>query len=230
MQNELSKIRAIKSYVIRKGRMTDAQKQAVASYLEQYGLKHDAGLWDFDAIFGRQAPRILEIGFGMGASLFEMAQQSPQEDFIGIEVHPPGVGALLAKVAEAGLSNVRVCMADAREVLERAVPDNSLARLQLFFPDPWPKARHHKRRIVQPDFIKLVWTKLQTGANLHIATDWKPYAEYILEVMSGVQGFDNLSESGTFVQKPTYRPSTKYEVRGQRLGHPVFDLIFTKKS
>ena len=228
MQNDVPKPRAIKSYVIRKGRMTDGQKQSVEANLERFGLKPDAGLWDFNAIFGREAPRILEIGFGMGASFFEMAEQSQAEDFLGIEVHQPGVGALLAKVAAADLRNVRVCAHDAVEVLRHAVPDNSLSRIQIFFPDPWPKARHHKRRIIQPDFISLLWTKLQIAGNLHIATDWEPYAEYILEVMQGAKGFKNCSDCGTVVQKPHYRPLTKYELRGQRLGHRVFDLVFTR--
>ncbi len=221
--------RPIKSYVIRAGRMTDAQKQAIKTHFTTYGLDHLSKPWDLQKIFPQAGPHILEIGFGMGQSLFAMAQRFPHENFIGVEVHPPGVGVLLTKIADAQLTNLRISAQDAKEVLTQAIPDGSLARVQIFFPDPWPKARHHKRRLIQPEFIQLLWKKLQNQGILHIATDWKPYADHILEVMAQVPGFQNRAECGTFVQKPDYRPSTKYEERGQRLGHQVFDLVFTRE-
>lgn len=208
--------------------MTDAQQRALDQHLPRLGLSAEQP-WNFKQIFGRDAPTIVEIGFGMGNSLFEMAMNHPAENFIGMEVHRPGVGALLAKASDAEISNLRVCIGDAKIALAQAIPDGSLARLQLFFPDPWPKTRHHKRRIVQSEFVNLVARKLQLGGVFHIATDWVPYADYILEVMANHPKFENIAGADKFSERPGYRPITKYEVRGQRLGHAVHDLIFKMK-
>ena len=179
-------------------------------------------------MFGRRAPRILEIGFGNGESLAEIAKNHPENDYIGIEVHRPGVGHLLMKIEELGLTNVRVMCADAVEILEKQIPDNSLDALYLFFPDPWHKKRHHKRRQVQPEWAQLVRKKLTIGGRLHMATDWQNYAEYMLGVLTAAEGFSNISTSGDYVPKPDYRPETKFERRGHRLGHGVWDLVFEK--
>lgn len=183
---------------------------------------------DFAQVFGRQAPLTLEIGFGMGHSLLEMAQATPGHDFIGIEVHRPGVGSLLSGLLAEGVNNVRVYSCDALEVLKTCVPDSSLDRLLLFFPDPWHKSRHHKRRIVQPEFAQLVRSKLKVGGIFHLATDWEPYAEHMLEVLNVAPGFMNLSADQTSVPRPLERPVTKFERRGERLGHGVWDLKFER--
>jgi tRNA (guanine-N7-)-methyltransferase len=214
--------RAIKSFVMRAGRMTEGQ---------QRGLDQGSPLFVLplaDAVFGRQAPRTLEIGFGMGHSLLDMAAAAPEQDFIGVEVHRPGVGALLNGVLTQGLENLRVYDCDAIEVLKRCIADDSLDRLLLFFPDPWHKSRHHKRRIVQQSFAELVRSKLKPGGVLHMATDWEPYAEYMLEVMNVAPGYRNLAEDGRCVPRPPERPVTKFERRGERLGHGVWDLKFEK--
>jgi len=194
------------------------------------GVEYSPQAIDLQSLFGRQAPLTLEIGFGMGASLFEQARQHPERNFLGIEVHRPGVGSLLAKVDEAGLSNVRVSTHDAVEVLKQQIPADSIDRLQLFFPDPWPKKRHHKRRIVQTDFVELVRTRLVIGGVFHMATDWQNYAEHMLEVMSRAEGWRNLSPSGDYMPQPTDRPVTKFQQRGERLGHGVWDLMFAREA
>lgn len=194
----------------------------------RFGIKAGDTPLDLDTIFGRSAPRILEIGFGNGESLAEIAKNHPQNDYIGIEVHRPGVGHLLMKIEELGLTNLRTICTDAVEVLEKQIPDESLDALYLFFPDPWHKKRHHKRRQVQPEWAQLVRQKLKVGGRLHLATDWENYAEHMLEVMNGAEGFTNLSENNTYVPKPDYRPETKFERRGIRLGHGVWDLLFQK--
>ncbi len=196
----------------------------------RFGIEAGDGVLDLDAIFGRQAPRILEIGFGNGESLAEIANQHPQNDYLGIEVHRPGVGHLLMKVEELGLTNLRVMCEDAVEILEKQLPDASLDGLYLFFPDPWHKKRHHKRRQVQPAWAQLVRRKLKLGGRLHMATDWENYAEHMLEVLSAAEGFTNTSASGDYVPKPDYRPETKFERRGQRLGHGVWDLVFERSA
>src|SRR5690606_25095933 len=220
------KHRTIKSFVMRAGRMTEGQQRGLEQGWPPFGLELADGLRDFDQVFGRRAPRTFEIGFGMGHSLLEMAAAAPEQDFIGVEVHKPGVGALLNGLMTQRLDNVRVYSCDALEVLRQCVDDASLDRQLLFFPDPWHKARHHKRRIVQPAFAELVRQKLKVGGVLHMATDWEPYAEYMLEVMNVAPGYRNLAADGRCVERPSERPTTKFERRGERLGHGVWDLKF----
>ena len=228
MSNEVVQRREIKSYVLRAGRMTAGQQRGLEEGWLRYGLGLDAGQLDTEAIFGRKAPLTLEIGFGMGQSLLEMAKQAPEQDFIGVEVHRPGVGALLNGLLTESVSNVRVFSCDAIEVLKQCIADESLDRLMLFFPDPWHKAKHNKRRIVQPAFAELVRTKLKPGGVFHMATDWEPYAEHMLEVMNAAPGYKNLSEDNTWGPRPAERPETKFERRGKRLEHGVWDLKFIR--
>ncbi len=220
--------RRIRSFVRREGRLTKRQEQALAEYWAAYGLDHEMGRLDLVALFGREAPVVLEIGFGMGKSLVEMASKAPDHDFIGIEVHRPGVGACMADAQEAGLRNLRVFEHDAIEVLADCIPDASLDRMQLFFPDPWHKKRHHKRRIVQPEFAETIRKKLKIGGVFHMATDWENYAEHMLEVMQSAPGYRNQSSTADYVPRPDFRPLTKFEQRGHRLGHGVWDLMFER--
>lgn len=222
--------REIKSYVMRAGRMTDGQQRGLDEGWPKFGLELADGRQNFDQVFARQAPRTLEIGFGMGQSLLAMAQAAPEQDFIGIEVHRPGVGSLLNGLLTENISNVRVYSCDALQVLKSCVADASLDRVMLFFPDPWHKSRHHKRRIVQPEFAQLVRSKLKIGGVFHLATDWEPYTEHMLEVLNAAPGFTNLSADQTFVPRPKERPVTKFERRGERLGHGVWDLQFERVS
>nr|WP_136251008.1 tRNA (guanosine(46)-N7)-methyltransferase TrmB [Ningiella ruwaisensis] len=223
-------IAKVKSFVKREGRLTNAQAKAIETLWPQMGLSVEQGMLNLNDVFARQAPRVLEIGFGMGKSLVEMASKAPDTDFIGIEVHRPGVGACLADAADANLTNLRLFEHDAVEVLKRCIKDESLDRLQLFFPDPWHKKRHHKRRIVQSDFVKNIRSKLKIGGEFHMATDWEPYAEHMIEVMEQAPGFENTAQSGLYVERPDYRPITKFEVRGQKLGHGVWDIIYRRVS
>ena len=222
--------REIKSYVMRAGRMTDGQQRGLDEGWPKFGLELADGRQNFDQVFARQAPRTLEIGFGMGQSLLAMAQAAPEQDFIGIEVHRPGVGSGLNGLLTENISNVRVYSCDALQVLKSCVADASLDRVMLFFPDPWHKSRHHKRRIVQPEFAQLVRSKLKIGGVFHLATDWEPYTEHMLEVLNAAPGFTNLSADQTFVPRPKERPVTKFERRGERLGHGVWDLKFERVS
>ncbi|MGM3161451.1 tRNA (guanosine(46)-N7)-methyltransferase TrmB [Dickeya undicola] len=223
-------LRRIRSFVRRQGRLTKGQQQALDDFWPVMGVEYQNEALDFAQLFGRDAPVVLEIGFGMGASLVTMAQQHPEQNFIGIEVHVPGVGACLGAAQEAGVDNLRVMCHDAVEVLERMIPDGSLAMVQLFFPDPWHKARHNKRRIVQVPFAELVRSKLAVGGVFHMATDWEPYAQHMLEVMGSLAGYRNLSEHNDYVPRPASRPLTKFEARGQRLGHGVWDLMFERNQ
>ncbi len=225
--------RGVKSYVLRAGRMTAAQTRGLEEVWPRWGLSVEEGLQDLDYLFGRSgSPRIVEIGFGMGGSLIEQAEAHPETDFIGIEVHAPGVGKLLDEADKRGLTNLRVYRDDALEVLSRCLPEASLDAVQLFFPDPWPKKKHHKRRIVQPAFVELVRTRLKPGGVLHMATDWEAYAEYMAEVMESAPGYRNTAEAQTapYVSRPEFRPLTKFEARGERLGHGVWDLIFARAT
>ncbi|MCL2896647.1 tRNA (guanosine(46)-N7)-methyltransferase TrmB [Brenneria tiliae] len=221
-------LRRIRSFVRRQGRLTNGQQQALDNYWPVMGVEYQSEPLDMAALFGRDAPLVLEIGFGMGASLVTMARQHPEQNFLGIEVHLPGVGACLSSAQEAGIDNLRVMCHDAVEVLETMIPDDALSMVQLFFPDPWHKARHNKRRIVQTPFVELVLGKLKIGGVFHMATDWEPYAQHMLEVMSAVAAYRNLSDNNDYVARPESRPLTKFEVRGQRLGHGVWDLMFER--
>ena len=223
-------VQKIRSFVKREGRLTSGQAKAIEAYWPTMGLEHQNGLVDFSEAFGRTAPIVLEIGFGMGKSLVEMAAKEADKDFIGIEVHRPGVGTCLAEAVEKGVNNLRVFEHDAVEVLADCIADNSIDRLQLFFPDPWHKKRHHKRRIIQPDFVQKLKTKLKIGGIFHMATDWENYAEHMLLVMSQADGFVNLSESNDYVARPENRPLTKFEQRGHRLGHGVWDLMLMRNA
>lgn len=220
--------KSIRSYVVRAGRMTDGQRSAFDNSWAQYGLKLADGAINTDAEFGRSGPKVLEIGFGMGDSLLQMAAAEPETDFIGIEVHPPGVGTLMNGAKERGIDNLRVYLADANDVLEECFAAQSIDRLQLYFPDPWHKKKHNKRRIVQPEFVQLVREKLRPGGVLHMATDWEHYAEQMLETLDAAEGFENIAGLGAYSLRPDYRPMTKFEMRGERLGHGVWDLIYKK--
>jgi len=221
-------LRRIRSFVRRQGRLTKGQQLALDNLWPEMGVEFQPEPLDLVTLFGRDAPVVLEIGFGMGASLVTMAQNNPHQNFLGLEVHAPGVGACLASAKDAGVENLRVMCHDAVEVLQKMIPDNSLRMVQLFFPDPWHKARHNKRRIVQVPFAELVMRKLKLGGVFHMATDWEAYAEHMLDVMSSIDGYKNQSESNNYVPRPETRPLTKFEQRGQRLGHGVWDLMFER--
>ncbi|MCW8884765.1 MAG: tRNA (guanosine(46)-N7)-methyltransferase TrmB [Motiliproteus sp.] len=230
MTEEKKHLRSIRTFVMRTGRMTPAQEKALEEPWSVYGLEIEGGMLDFEQLFGRKAPVVLEIGFGMGDSLLAMAEAQPEMDFIGIEVHRPGVGRLLNNATKAGLSNLRVYKEDALEVLDRCIEDASLDCLQLFFPDPWPKKKHHKRRMVQPAFAQQLRLKLKIGGNFHMATDWEPYAEHMMEVMSVAEGYENAAGNGNYSPQPEHRPDTKFQRRGEKLGHGVWDLIFNRTA
>lgn len=223
-------LRSIRSFVRRQGRLTKGQQTAMDNYWPQMGIEFADSFINFDELFGNASPVVLEIGFGMGASLVEMATHNPEMNYLGIEVHLPGVGACLADAHEANCHNLRLMCHDAIEVLNCMIPDESLERVQLFFPDPWQKARHHKRRIVQVPFAQLIQQKLKTGGVFHMATDWQNYAEHMLDVMQSVEGYRNLAKDNLYVERPDFRPLTKFEQRGHRLGHGVWDLMFEKIS
>lgn len=222
-------MRRIRSFVRREGRLTRGQERALQELWPVMGVEYRDEMLDLNALFGREAPVVLEIGFGMGKSLVEMAAAAPEKNFIGIEVHRPGVGACLSSAQDAGITNLRLFCHDAVEVLGQMIPDQSIDTLQLFFPDPWHKARHHKRRIVQPAFVQMLRPKLKIGGVFHMATDWENYAEHMLEVMNAAEGFVNTVE-GDYAPRPDSRPLTKFEQRGHRLGHGVWDLLFARQS
>jgi len=217
---------SIRSFVLRQGRMSPAQHHAYDTLLPRYGIAFGEHPLDCTAAFGRDAPTILEIGFGMGETSARIAQSMPECNFLGIEVHTPGVGALLKLVEQQHLTNLRVIQHDAMDVVQHMIGESALAGVHLFFPDPWPKARHHKRRIVQPPFIKLLASRLAPGGYLHCATDWEPYAQSMLEVLSSEPLLANTVAG--FAPRPAYRPITKFETRGLKLGHGVWDILFRK--
>jgi len=221
--------RGIRSFVLRAGRITGAQARALEELLPRYGIPFDGRPLDLDAAFGRRAPRVLEIGFGNGDTLLEIAARSPDTDFLGAEVHPPGVGHCLLAIEAAGLANVRIVMHDAVEILKDGLAPASLDEVLLYFPDPWPKKRHHKRRIVQPEFAALVASRLKPGGRFRLATDWEPYAAWMLEVLGASPDFRNAAPGGGCVDRPE-RGATRFERRGQRLGHAVFDLEFVRRA
>ena len=207
----------------REGRMTPAQADALRDLWPEYGIPDGTDPIDLDALFGRRAPRVLEIGFGNGDVLLELAARHPEKDFLGIEVHRPGVGSLLRRAHEAGIRNLRVSAQDAVEVLRDRIATASFDAVHLFFPDPWPKKRHHKRRIVQPDFIALIADRLVDGGRFHLATDWEPYAEWMQELVDANPDF-----TGGVAPRPDTRPETRFELRGLRRGHSVKDLIYQR--
>jgi tRNA (guanine-N7-)-methyltransferase len=219
--------RPIRSFVLRQGRFSPAQQRARESLLPRFGIPFNPAQLDFDAVFGREAPRIVEIGFGMGETTAIIARATPEADFLAIEVHAPGVGSLLKLIDEHGLSNVRIVQHDAAEVVAQMIPDASLAGIHVFFPDPWPKKRHHKRRLLQPPFLHTLALRLAPGGLLHVATDWNDYAAAILTACEAEPMLEN-SASG-FAQRPAYRPLTKFERRGLGLGHGVWDVIFRRR-
>lgn len=229
-ENPVTTRRGVRSFVLRQGRMTEGQKRAYDQLWPKYGLSREDGMIDPREVFGRDNMLNLEIGFGMGRSLADMAEAAPDQDFIGVEVHLPGVGALLKEVDERGLENVRIYSIDANDVIDLCLPEACLDRVMVFFPDPWPKKKHHKRRLVQPEFVQRIRHKLRVGGILHLATDWESYAEHMLEVMDESEGFANIQEQGGYSPRPADRPITKFEKRGENLGHGVWDLLFYRTN
>jgi tRNA (guanine-N7-)-methyltransferase len=220
--------RPIRSFVTRAGRITPAQQRALATLWPKYGVDTVEGPLDLERLFARAAPRTLEIGFGNGENLIALAAAHPERDYLGIEVHRPGVGRLLLALEERRLGNVRVICRDAVEVLERHMGPASLEEILILFPDPWPKKRHHKRRLMQPAFVARLAGVLASGGLLRCATDWRPYALEMLEILGATAGLINLAADGGFVARPTERPPTRFERRGERLGHEVWDLAFRR--
>ncbi|MBX3664157.1 MAG: tRNA (guanosine(46)-N7)-methyltransferase TrmB [Burkholderiales bacterium] len=219
--------RSIRSYVLRQGRVSNAQKRAHDTLLPLYGLEYRDSPVDLDQVFGRSAPHVLEIGCGMGETTVAIAAAHPGIDYLGIEVHTPGVGSLLKQIDAAGLHNIRVIQHDAVEVLQQMIMPDSLDAIHIFFPDPWPKKRHHKRRLIQPPFIALAASRLRPGGYLHTATDWHEYAEQMLAVLGAEPLLANTTAA--YADRPAYRPQTKFETRGLKLGHGVWDLVFRRK-
>lgn len=220
--------RHIRSFVLRQGHLSAAQERAIAELMPAYGVPYRPEPLDLDALFGRRAPHVLEIGFGMGHTTAEIAAAAPEQDFLGIEVHTPGVGSLLKLLGEKGLKNVRIVQHDAVEVVRDMLAPASLQGIHVFFPDPWPKKRHHKRRLLQGPFVKLLAERLAPGGYLHAATDWEEYAQQMLEVFSAEPLLENTAEA--FAARPAYRPLTRFEQRGLKLGHGVWDVVFRKRA
>lgn len=218
----------MRSFVLRGGRLTAGQKRALDELWPRFGIEKDESLLDFKRLFGNDAPVIMEIGFGNGDATWRMARANPAENYLGVEVHQPGVGHLLLKIQQHEIANIRIAHDDAVDFIRQRIPTGSLDGVRIYFPDPWPKKRHHKRRLIQSAFIALLASSLRPGALLHVATDWEPYAEHMLEVMRSSAGFVNLSLAGDFCDQPAWRPQTKYESRGERLGHQVRDLLFQR--
>lgn len=220
--------RRIRSFVLRQGRLTKGQARALETGFPQFGVNYAPEQLDLDALFNRaDSKKILEIGFGMGETTAKIAQVLPNCDFLAAEVHTPGVGALLKLIQENELNNIRVIQHDVVEVLHHMIADASLDGVHIFFPDPWHKKRHHKRRLIQAEFVQLLCTKLKTGGYLHVATDWQEYAEWVLEVLNAETQLENTAKD--YAVKPSYRPLTKFENRGLKLGHGVWDMVFTRK-
>ena len=220
--------RAVRSFVLRQGRFTPAQQRAFEELWPRFGLDYHGTLRDFDAVFGRSAPRVMEIGFGNGDALRFAATHDPARDYIGIEVHAPGVGRLLNALDADAAAHVRLYHHDAVEVLTHEVADGSLDEVRVYFPDPWHKKRHNKRRLLQPDFAALVVRKLRPGGRLHAATDWHDYAEQMWEVLDATPGLANRAGPRGHVPRPEWRPQTRFETRGQKLGHGVWDLVYDR--
>lgn len=223
-------MQSIRNFVRRGGRITKGQKSALDRFWARYGIEISVGgSLNLKQVFGRESPVWLEIGFGDGEALVSMARRHPEIDFLGIEVHRPGIGHLLARLVEAELSNIRIINDDAVQILKYSIAASSLDRILLFFPDPWPKRRHHKRRIVQAEFLSLLHAALKVGGVFHMSTDWKEYALQSLKVMTSSDGFVNIAGDQYFIERPDYRPQTKFERRGIRLGHGVWDLKFQRR-
>ncbi len=222
-------LRRIKSFVRRDGRMTEAQSRALDFLMPRFGLQLEQGMLDFATLFQRDAASVLEIGFGSGYSLLAMAKQHPEQNFIGIETHLPGVGTLLHEMVDAEVNNIRIFHADAVEVLNQCIPDGSLDTMQIFFPDPWQKRRHHKRRLIQVPFMQLVLQKLKMHGTLHLATDWQDYAVHMMNVLTSLPPFENLAGSQQYANRSSHRPViTKFESRGQQSGRPIWELQFKR--
>ena len=220
--------RPVRSYVLRQGRISHAQQRAYDALLPVFAIPYCAQQVDLAAAFGRNASQVLEIGFGMGESTAEIAAARPDTDFIGVEVHTPGVGSLLKQLGERDLKNVRVIQHDAVEVLHHMLGESTLAGIHIFFPDPWPKTRHHKRRLIQPEFLRLLASRLRPGGYIHAATDWENYAEHILATFQNESLLENTATD--YAPRPAYRPLTKFEQRGLKLGHGVWDILFKKRG
>ncbi|TMH19713.1 MAG: tRNA (guanosine(46)-N7)-methyltransferase TrmB [Betaproteobacteria bacterium] len=218
--------RQIRSFVLRQRRVSKAQRRAYSDLLHLYGVPFLPSALDLDRLFGRAAPKILEIGFGMGETTATIAQEHPENDYLGIEVHTPGVGSLLKRIADLHLENVRIIQHDAVEVVEHMIAPAALAGVHVFFPDPWPKKRHHKRRLIQPAFVALLASRMEPGACVHTCTDWEEYARQMLEVLSAEPALRNTASG--YASRPEARPETKFERRGLALGHRVWDLVFRK--
>jgi len=217
----------IRSFVRRAGRMSEAQERFYAEMMPKVSLTYAPGMIDLNAFFGRSAPKILEIGFGMGETTARIAEAHPENDYLGVEVHVPGVGALCKQISERSLTNLRICQHDAVEVVRDMLPEGCLDGIHVFFPDPWHKKRHNKRRLIQPPFVALLASRLKSGGYFHCATDWEEYGQQMLEVLSADPSLINSSDG--FAPRPDYRPLTKFENRGLRLGHGVWDVIFKKR-
>lgn len=228
MEKTDPRIRQIRSYVLREGRLTRGQERAFETVWPRFGVAFNGQPLDLPQLFGNANPVTLEIGFGNGESLASMAAAAPDQNFLGIEVHRPGVGHLLMRIEELGLENLRVMRHDATEVLRQGIRDQALDRLLLFFPDPWHKKRHHKRRILNPGFLDQLARVLRPGGVFHAATDWEDYALQMMDMLSADHRFSNRAGAGNYSPKPDYRPLTKFEQRGQRLGHGVWDLLFER--
>ncbi|HUY83314.1 MAG TPA: tRNA (guanosine(46)-N7)-methyltransferase TrmB [Steroidobacteraceae bacterium] len=222
--------RTIRSFVLRGGRVTVAQERALAQWWPRYGIDNTDGLLDLDRIFGRSAPRCMEIGFGAGEVLGALAETNPGVDYLGVEVHRAGIGRLLLRAANSQLANLRLLERDAVEVLAHNIPDRALDELLVFFPDPWHKKRHLKRRLIEPCFVATAAAKLRAGGTLRLATDWEPYAEQMLAVCEAEPRLRSLSPERRFVDRPPFRPATRFERRGERLGHPVRDLAYARRD
>ncbi len=222
-----SRHRPIRSFVLRTSRLSPAQRRACENLMPRFGVAFAAAPLDLAKVFGREAPKILEIGFGMGETTARIAAEHPENDYLGIEVHTPGVGNLLRLIVAGGLTNVRIIQHDAVEALQHMIPADSLDGAHVFFPDPWPKKRHHKRRLLQPPVVALLASRLKRGAYLHAATDWEEYAAEMLEVLSADPLLENTAEG--YAPRPAYRPLTKFEQRGLKLGHGVWDLVFRRR-
>jgi tRNA (guanine-N7-)-methyltransferase len=229
MENEQALHREIKSFVLRQGKVTQGQQRAIEELMPVYGLQYTGEQLDLASAFGRDNPKLVEIGFGMGHATWQIAKNNPKNDYLGVEVHLPGVGALLMQMRDNDVGNLRLIRHDAVEVLRNMLADDSISGFHIYFPDPWHKKRHHKRRIIQSEFVNLLCQKLKSGGYIHLATDWEEYAKWMLDILRSNSQLVNKSTSNDYVPRPDYRPLTKFENRGVKLGHGVWDLIFTKK-